>query len=305
MAINLAGLRNYHMKQAAANKLASQLEDEKEAESGFRDFLSIAAPLAATMLLPMGGGMLMGAMGGMAGGTSVLGTLLGGAGAAGAGGTGLLGALAGPGGSLSTITGGLLTGAAKGAGSYYLGEGMEAIGRKQGYGADVNKIDLSEYGRRGKKAQKKGREDIELSIDAMDKGQRDIALMAGSLQAVKSMGGLAKMKAMSRGFGEGLFKGESVASDSTIAGELADTLDEGYNPYVEVVGDTTPLPPSELPRKLPWEVMQGATTIDPLLNNPAWMYDMPADMYDQFLEYKKGFPNKSDDEILAMLMGTY
>ena len=116
-------------RQAAAEALAKQMQQEEEDESGFGSFMSIAAPLAASLILPGVGTAIMGQLGGMAGGGGALASLLGGAGTAATAGTGLLGALAGTGtGALSTIGGGLLTGAGKAAGHLARSELMEKGG---------------------------------------------------------------------------------------------------------------------------------------------------------------------------------
>ena len=205
MAIQMSKYRNYNKKVAASELLAEQMADEQEAESGFGQFMSIAAPLAASLILPGVGTALMGGLGGMAGGSTALTALLGGAGTAGAGGTGILGALAGTGtGALSTIGGGLMTGIGKGVGQYAISDLMEGTGRTLGYGGDEDEIDLSKYGRFGRKAEKEGKESIRSSKDAMEKGQISSALSAGVLGGVDKMGGFDKMKELSAGFGESL-----------------------------------------------------------------------------------------------------
>ena len=173
--------------------------------------MSIAAPLAASLILPGVGTALMGGLGGMASGGGVLASLLGGAGTAAAGttaataGTGILGALAGTGtGLASTIGGGLMTGAAKGIGHYAISEGMEDFGRSRGYGGDEDEIDLSEYGRFGKKSEKQAKEQIRGYRSAMEKGQVTSALAAGALGGIDKMGGFDKTKEMSADFGKKL-----------------------------------------------------------------------------------------------------
>ena len=208
MAIQGGVYRQYNERKALSEKLAKQMADEQEAEGGFGSFMSIAAPLAASLILPGVGTALMGGLGGMAGGTGLLSTMLGGAGAAGAGGTGILGALAGTGtGALSTIGGGLMAGGGKALGSYAVGEGMEKIGREAGYGADVDEINLG-GGRRAREAQKQGRENLQTSIDSMEEGQRKSALMQGLTAGVDKMGGFDKVKEISSDFGEKIGAGQ-------------------------------------------------------------------------------------------------
>ena len=215
MAIQMSRFRNYNQKAAASELLAKQMANEQEDEAGFSQFMSIAAPLAASLILPGVGTALMGGLGGMASGGGVLASLLGGAGTAAAGttaataGTGILGALAGTGtGLASTIGGGLMAGAGKAAGTYALGEGMEKIGRESGYGGDEDEIDLSKYGRFGRKAERQAKASIRGSRDAMQKGQVTSALTSGVLGGVDKMGGFDKMKELSAGFGEKVGAGQ-------------------------------------------------------------------------------------------------
>ena len=190
MAIQAAAYKNFNIRKQASEALAQQLASQQKKESGFGTFLSIAAPLAASFLLPGIGTALVGGLGGMGGM---------GAGLASAFGGGAFG-----GGAMGTMLGGLLSGGAKAAGTYAIGEGLEGIGRNQGYGADVDEIDLSKFGRRGVKGEKLGKENLQGSLDAMEEGQRKSALMAGLTTGVDQMGGFDKIKDMSAGLGEKL-----------------------------------------------------------------------------------------------------
>ena len=250
-------------RQAAAEALAKQMQQEEEDESGFGSFMSIAAPLAASLILPGVGTAIMGQLGGMAGGGGALASLLGGAGTAAGStaataGTGLLGALAGTGtGALSTIGGGLLTGAGKAAGHLALSELMEKGGRGMGYGADEGDIDLSAHGGYGRKAQAKARGDIKKSKEAMGKGQLSSALMAGALGGIKQAGGFDKLKEMSSGIGEKIGAGQMPwTSDAEYMEKMANLTEEdlvdgqlkpnqltniqritGYDDYVDPMDD--------------------------------------------------------------------
>lgn len=205
MAIQLGKYKAFNQKQAAAEALAEQLAEQQESESGFGQFMSIAAPLAASLILPGVGTAVMGGLGGMASSGGALASILGGAGAAGAGGTGILGALAGTGtGALSAIGGGLATGLGKAAGTYAVGELMEDTGRSMGYGADEDEIDLSKYGRFGSKGEEEGKDLLSSMKDTMEKGQVQSSLMSGLLQGVDTMGGIDKMKEISADLGKKL-----------------------------------------------------------------------------------------------------
>lgn len=222
MAIQLGKYKAFNQKQAAAEALAEQLAEQQESESGFGQFLSLAAPLAASLILPGVGTALMGGLGGMASGGGALASILGGAGAAGAGGTGILGALAGTGtGALSAIGGGLATGLGKAAGTYAVGELMEDTGRSMGYGADEDEIDLSKYGRFGMKGEKEGRDLLGSMKDTMEKGQVQSSLMSGLLQGVDTMGGVDKMKEISADLGKklsGQGKAGGIFNPGTVEG---------------------------------------------------------------------------------------
>ena len=194
MAIQAAAYKNFNIRKQASEALAQQLASQQKKESGFGTFLSIAAPLAASFLLPGIGTALVGGLGGMGGM---------GAGLASAFGGGAFG-----GGAMGTMLGGLLSGGAKAAGTYAIGEGLEGIGRNQGYGADVDEIDLSKFGRRGVKGEKLGKENLQGSLDAMEEGQRKSALMAGLTTGVDQMGGFDKIKEMSADFGKRVGAGQ-------------------------------------------------------------------------------------------------
>ena len=65
MAIQMSRFRNYNQKAAASELLAKQMANEQEDEAGFSQFMSIAAPLAASLILPGVGTALVGGLGGM------------------------------------------------------------------------------------------------------------------------------------------------------------------------------------------------------------------------------------------------
>ena len=237
MAIGTAKFKKYHEKQKLAETVAAQMEKEQEDESDWGSFLSIAAPLAASVLLPGVGGAIMGGLGKLAGGSGILGTLLGTAGTAGTAatagtaGTGLLGALSGHGtGALSSLAGGLLTGAGKGYGTYAISEGIDKIGREQfDKGGELEDIKLE--GWRGKRAQEEARGALQDMIGAGDKGKKQSALLSGVLQGVDTMGGLDAIKNQMSEAGKSLFGGENVLPvDATTTESLIQ--DDSYKNYL-------------------------------------------------------------------------
>ena len=255
MAIDINRYKNYNEKQNTANALAEQMATEGEEESDWGQFMSIAAPLAASLILPGVGTALMGGLTSMAGAGAAggtLATLLGGAGTAatagtaavaggaaatagtaGIAGTGLLGALAGTGtGLASTIGGGLMTGAAKAGGQYAISQGIDEFGREVlDKGGDTEDIGVG-GGFRARQASKEARASLSSSISAKDDSMKSSALISGLTQGFDTMGGFDKVKEMSAEAGSNMFGGAkrkaeaaTLASATALAEETA--LKEG------------------------------------------------------------------------------
>ena len=180
MSINISRFRIAKDKQRASEALAEQMAQEQEEESSWQSMLSIAAPIAASVLLPGVGTAAMGLLGGMGGlGASAAGAI-----------------------SSGTLTGGLLAGLGKAAGTYAISEGIDTIGREGfGAGADVEDIDMSDYAY-GSKGQEMGRKDLESMIGASDKGQLSSALLSGVIGGVDTMGGIDSIINKSKEFGK-------------------------------------------------------------------------------------------------------
>jgi hypothetical protein len=153
----------------AAEGLAESVGEEQKEESGFRSFLSFAAPIAAGLVLPGIGGALA--------------PLL--SGALGAGGLGLSG------GALSAAMTGLGA-AGTGLGTRAISEGLEQSGRALGAGGEEE--DIIGGGAFGEEAQKKAREQFTGSIEDYGKSQNIQALMSGitagvgDMESVKALG---------------------------------------------------------------------------------------------------------------------
>jgi hypothetical protein len=198
MAINISRFRIAKDKQRAAEALAEKLAEEQEEESSWQSILSIAAPIAASVLLPGIGTAAMGLLGG---------------GALGGLGTAAAGAISG-----GTLTGGLLAGLGKAAGTYAISEGIDTIGREGfGAGADVEDIDMSGYAF-GSKGEEQGRKDLESMISASDKGQISSALLSGVMGGIDTMGGIDAIKAKGSEFGKKLSGKWGKAYEGTTEG---------------------------------------------------------------------------------------
>tara|TARA_R100000700_G_C3178347_1_gene154029 strand:- start:5648 stop:6343 length:696 start_codon:yes stop_codon:yes gene_type:complete len=148
----MADANKAYKKQTAAEQLSKSLEATKEKESGFRTFLSYAAPLIAMGALP------------------------------------LVGTIAGPAISSLLAAKGLGAGATKGImsllatigtglGERTISEGLEMAGRATGFGGDEE--DIAARGLYGEKASKEAREYFAESIDEFGKQQDMAAIMAG------------------------------------------------------------------------------------------------------------------------------
>jgi len=194
MAINISNLIVKREKDKAAEALAKQLADEQKEESGWGSFLSFAAPLAASILLPGIGTAAMGLLGGGA-----LGSL----------GVGAAGAISGGG-----LLGGLLSGAGTALGTYGISQGIDEMGRTVGFGGEVEDIDMSDYAWASDKDEKEGKTLLQDLIDASDEGQVTSALTAGALGGFKTMGGIDAIKAKSKEFGASFFKGDEFVNPS-------------------------------------------------------------------------------------------
>ncbi len=247
MAINTLRFKKYHERQKQAQTLADQMAQEQKEESDWGSFLSIAAPLAASVLLPGIGGAIMGGLGNLAGGTGALASLLGGVGTAGTAGSGagLLGALSGTGSGLaSTLGGGLLTGAAKGIGQYGISQGIDEFGREVlDKGGDVEDIGVG-GGFRGREATEKAKKGLQSIIDESDEGMKRSAIVSGGIQGLETVGSLDAIENLSKKAGERI--GQSTPLKSLK--EWITPFDEGLG-IGEAAGETN-LASSVIPKDL-------------------------------------------------------
>ena len=199
MAVNVGRYGDAVNQYNLAKQLADKMQSEQDEESKWGSFLSIAAPIAASVLLPGIGTAAMGLLGG---------------GALGGLGTAAAGAISG-----GTLTGGLLAGLGKAAGTYAISEGIDTLGRESfGAGADIEDISLSGAGWRQKKAIKEAKGDIQGLIDASDEGQISSALLSGALQGFDTMGGIDAIKAKSSELGKKLSGKWGKAYEGTTEG---------------------------------------------------------------------------------------